>query len=56
MVPCQPLVPRDSHVVDVSPSRLLQHLVCHLEARRELGMLWRGHPHQLQPALALAQN
>lgn len=40
-----PREPGDSHVVDVGPSRLLQHLVCHLQACRELRVLWRGHPH-----------
>lgn len=44
--------PGDSHVVDVGPSGLLQHLVCHLQARRELGVLRRRHPHSTATPLS----
>ena len=40
----QPTFLWDSHVIDVSPRCLLQHLVCHLKACRKLGVLWRGRP------------
>ena len=48
MAPGSHTVLRDSHVVDVGPSSFLQHFVRHFQARRKLGVLWRGHPHSAE--------